>query len=151
MADNIGSKNSGFYKKLRSRMRTWLKSKAGRGHRFAEMLMLAPDLFHLLCRLSCDPEVPPAQKARLLAAIAYFISPVDLIHEALVGPAGYVDDVALAAYVLNGVINRCGHGVVERHWAGDGDVLAVVKRVLELADKALSAGIWNKLKGVVRG
>ena len=58
-------------------------------------------------------------KQKVGAAIAYFISPVDLIPEGLVGPAGYIDDVALAAYVLNSILNSVGPEVLEDHWAGD--------------------------------
>src|SRR5688572_31610392 len=97
-----------FYQALRARITSWLASK-GKGYKHANILLLAPDLFHLLSRLMLDPRIPTAEKAGLGAALAYFISPIDLLPEALLGPAGYVDDVALAAFVLNRLINA-GHG-----------------------------------------
>jgi uncharacterized membrane protein YkvA (DUF1232 family) len=33
--------------------------------------------------------------------IAYIISPLDLLPEGIIGPAGYAEDIALAAYVIN--------------------------------------------------
>ena len=53
----------------------------------------------------------------------------------MLGPVGYVDDVALCAYALHGLINA-GHGEVARElWAGGGDLLEVVRQVLEVADE----------------
>jgi uncharacterized membrane protein YkvA (DUF1232 family) len=43
----------------------------------------------------------------------YFISPVDLVPEALTGPFGYVDNIAVAAYVLNGTINNTDKTIVQ--------------------------------------
>lgn len=134
-----------FYKALRARVAAWLEQH-GRGFRHAQVLLLAPDLFHLMCRLALDKRVPAPQKAKLAAAIAYFVSPIDLVPEALVGPAGYVDDVALAAYVLNGLVNA-GHGqIAEEHWAGEGDVLSAIQQVLAVADELIGAGLWKKIR-----
>lgn len=139
-----------FYQALRARIADWLASK-GKGFKHAQLLLLAPDLFHLLSRLMLDPRIPAAEKAGLGAALAYFLSPIDLLPEAILGPAGYVDDVALAAYVLNRLINA-GHGAVAKElWAGDGDLLASLQRVLEVADQAIGAGAWARLKNSWRG
>jgi uncharacterized membrane protein YkvA (DUF1232 family) len=139
-----------FYRTLRAKVRLWTRTDTGRSSPWAEYLLLAPDLFHLLCRLAVDPEVPRAEKAKLAAAIAYFVSPLDLIPEMFLGPIGYADDVALAAYVLNGIVNQTRPEVVARHWAGDGDVLEVIRRTLAAADRLLGSGLWKRLKSLVR-
>jgi len=69
-----------------------------------------------------DPRIPAVEEAKMGGAIAYFISPIDVVPEGLVGPVGDVDDVALAAYVLNSDFNSVGTEVLQEHWAGDGDV-----------------------------
>lgn len=144
----MSNRNHDFYQDLRRRTKAWLEDQ-GKGYRFADYLLMAPDLFHLLSRLVLDKRVPVGQKARLGAAIAYFIWPVDLLPEAVMGPAGYIDDVALAAYVLNDLINS-GHGDLAReHWAGEEDLLAVVQRTLETVDKAIGSGLWKRLKAIV--
>ncbi|HWO14708.1 MAG TPA: YkvA family protein [Polyangiaceae bacterium] len=138
-----------FYQALRARIASWLESK-GAGFKHAQILLLAPDLFHLLTRLLLDRRIPAAEKATLGAAVAYFLSPVDLLPEALLGPAGYVDDIALAAYALSRLINA-GHGAVAKElWAGDGDLLDVIQRVLEVADEMLGSGLWERLKTYFR-
>jgi uncharacterized membrane protein YkvA (DUF1232 family) len=139
-----------FYQALRARISTWLESK-GKGYKHAQILLLAPDLFHLLARLMFDRRIPAVEKAKLGAALAYFISPVDLIPEALLGPAGYVDDVALAAYALSRLINA-GHGAVAKElWAGDGDLLEAVQQVLEVADEMVGKGLWERIRNSWRG
>lgn len=137
-----------FYQDLRRRIRRWATTREGKSHRWAEVLLTAPDLFHLLCKLTVDPEVPVSEKAKLAAAIAYFISPLDLVPEALVGPGGYVDDVALAAYVLNSIVSKTDPQVLKRHWAGEEDVLVVIQKILKVADKMVGSGLWGKLRKI---
>ena len=140
-----------FYQNLRSRIREWLNTKNGSTSTWAEYLMLAPDLFHLLCKLAADSEVPVKERLKLGGAIAYFVSPFDLVPEALVGVIGFADDIALAAYVLNSLMNSCNPDILKRHWAGDQDVLEVIQKILRLGDRAgrtgvLGKGVWNKIK-----
>ena len=142
------NRNDGFYQKLRKRIHIWLLEK-GKSHKYADYLLLAPDLFHLLSKLVLDPRVRPTEKASLAVAIAYFISPLDLLPEAVLGPVGFLDDVALAAFVLNRII-KSGHGkIAASHWAGTEELLIVTNRVLAMADSALGSGLWNRLKGKV--
>lgn len=145
--DGLTQLQHDFYQSLRQKIRTWL-SKAGKGAKYADILLVAPDVFHLLCRLVADKRIPPIQKAKVAATLAYFVVPIGVVPEALTGPIGYVDDVALAAYVLNGMLNSDQADVVREHWAGDKDVLEVVRGVLEVADSAIGSGLWRRIKGV---
>ncbi len=137
--------NEDFYQKLRKRIKAWAAG-AGRDTRALEYVLLAPDFFHLLCKLLLDPRVPGREKAKVGGAVAYFMSPVDVVPEALFGPAGYIDDVALAAFVLNSVLESAGPEVLREHWAGEGDVLEQIRRVIQVADKLLGSGAWSKIK-----
>jgi uncharacterized membrane protein YkvA (DUF1232 family) len=138
--------NQKFYEKLRNSIKSWVKSKTGKESKWVEYLLVAPDLFHLMCKLIADKNVPIKEKAKLALAIAYFVSPIDLIPEALVGPAGYVDDIALSAFVLNSIINNTSSEIVLKHWAGNNDVLHVIKDILKVADEMVGSGLWRKLK-----
>ena len=140
-------KSEDFYRKFRKNIHEWIKSDNGKVHKFADILMFGPDLFHLLCKLSIDENVPVSHKIKLGAAIAYFISPVDVIPEAIVGPIGYVDDIAVAALVLNNLINDTEPEMVRKHWAGDEDVLKVIQQILDVANNMVGAGLWKVLKG----
>ncbi|MGD8414732.1 MAG: DUF1232 domain-containing protein [Candidatus Latescibacterota bacterium] len=142
----MADKNEDFYRRLRRQIREWLDSDTGKSNQWAEYVLAAPDLFYLLWKLSTDPDVSAQDKLKLGAALAYFISPIDIIPEAIVGPIGYLDDIALAAYVLNGVVNHTDPEVIRRHWAGDGDVLEVIRQILAAADQMLGSGVWKKIK-----
>jgi len=135
-----------FYQSFRKKMQWWEKSEDGKTNKYVEILMFGPDLFHLLCKLSVDNNVTFSDKAKLGAAIAYFISPVDFVPEALMGPIGYVDDIAVAAYVLNNIINNTNPEIVRQHWAGDRDILEVIKKIIATADKMVGAGIVKKIR-----
>ena len=134
-----------FYQQMRDSIRLWLKGK-GVNYQFADYLLAAPDLFHLLCKLAIDKEVPASEKAKLAAAIVYFISPIDLIPEAISGPFGYIDDVAMAAFVLNGIINNTNPEIVKRLWAGDKDILDLIQQILQVADEMIGRGLWVKIQ-----
>lgn len=135
-----------FYQNLRNKMKTWLQSEEGKKTEWADFLMLAPDLFHLLCKLAIDPEVPAAEKAKLAGAIVYFIFPVDLLPEALIGPLGYADDIAVAAWVLNNMLNRLDQEIIIRHWAGEGPILELLQNIIAQADRMIGSGLWAKIK-----
>jgi uncharacterized membrane protein YkvA (DUF1232 family) len=142
------AKHEDFYQTLRGRIASWL-AKHGEGYRHAELLLVAPDLFHLLCRLALDKRVPAAQKAKLAAAIAYFVSPLDVVPELILGPIGFLDDLAVAAYALNSVISAGQGEIAKELWAGDGDVFALIQRIVATADDLLGAGAWKKLRSLL--
>ena len=151
----MDGRNYDFYQELRSRTRKWLSSEDGSTNKWAEYLMFAPDLFHLLCKLAMDSEVPAKERVKLAAAVAYFVSPFDLVPEALVGFIGFADDIALSAYVLNSLVNHCDPEILRRHWAGDEDVLVVIQKILNFGDKLGKAGVlgkaaWKKTRGMFR-
>jgi uncharacterized membrane protein YkvA (DUF1232 family) len=139
-----------FYQSLRKKIKKWLDSKNGKNNKWAEYIIWAPDLFHLLVRLSLDKDVPSAEKTKLAIVIAYFISPIDFLPEAILGPIGYSDDIVLAAYVLNSMINRIDPQIIERHWAGDEEALQVIRRIVEVADQMLGKGLWQKVKRYIQ-
>jgi uncharacterized membrane protein YkvA (DUF1232 family) len=134
-----------FYQQMREGIRDWLKGK-GKGYKYADYLLAAPDLFHLLCRVVIDPDVPAEEKAKLVAAIVYFVSPLDFFPEAFVGHLGYIDDIVVAAVVLNRLVNEINPDIVKRHWAGDEDVLALIGEILKVADQLVGVGLWERIK-----
>ena len=142
--------NPDFYHELRAKVKAWIQTDEGKNYKWAEYLLATPDLFHLLCKLSIDKDVPIKEKAKLAGAIAYFVSPIDLLPEALVGPIGYADDISLAAYVLNQIVNNTDPEIIKRHWAGEGDVLVLIQDILERADKMIGSGLWRKLRDLVK-
>ncbi|GAB4366067.1 MAG: hypothetical protein Kow0042_05730 [Calditrichia bacterium] len=142
----MNQKQQDFYLELRKQIDVWLKKQVGKEHRWSEYILLAPDIFHLLCKLLLDSRVPTGKKVKLGAAVAYFISPLDFLPEALLGPLGYLDDLAIAAYALNDVINEVEPKVVSENWAGDRDILNLIKTILANSDRMLGSGLWRKIR-----
>lgn len=134
-----------FYQQMRESIRAWLKEK-GAGFKFAEYLLAAPDLFHLLCRLTIDKDVPSNEKIKLVGGIVYFVTPFDFIPEGISGPLGYLDDVVVAAVVLNSLLNKVDPEIVKKHWAGNKDVLILIQEILKFANELVGSKLWSRIK-----
>ena len=98
----------------------------------ADAVYLLPNLIKLLGRLVKDPRVPRRSKVVIGAALAYLVSPVDLIPE-FVPVVGFADDILLVSYAVNHLITVAGEDVVLEHWDGPRDMLELVRSVLEVA------------------
>lgn len=131
------------YKQIRARITDYV-SKNGTSP-WAEVLLAGPDLLHLMVALVADSRVPASAKIKLVGAIAYFVSPVDLLPEAILGPIGYLDDIAVAALALNSILESIPNEVVAEHWAGQGQVLNVVRKIIGQASTFLGGKLWAKL------
>jgi uncharacterized membrane protein YkvA (DUF1232 family) len=139
----MNTEQKDFYVRLRTKIRTFLSKKHTQ---FADILLTGPDLFHLLVKLSIDPRIPAASKLKFLAVLTYFVTPLDLLPELLVGAIGYLDDIALSAFVLNLYINDTDSRIVRELWAGNQDILTVLKNILFNADKMIGSGLWRKIR-----
>ncbi|HEX8696190.1 MAG TPA: YkvA family protein [Longimicrobium sp.] len=93
-----------------------------------------PNFVKLLGRLAKDPRVSAADKAIVLAAIAYLFIPADVIPDWI--PAlGEVEDVFLLALALSRLLNNAGIDVLMDHWDGD---VASLETALAALDRASS-------------
>ena len=119
-----------FYDKVREKIARY-------SGRHANIIMLAPDLFMLLCRLLKDSRVPLSLKGMVAAAVAYFISPLDLMPEAILGPLGFLDDIVVTVMVLNKIINEVSEEVVVENWSGELNILATVQNVLSISSNLI--------------
>ena len=140
-----------FYIKLRDKVTAWYEDKTEKKPEYADYILLVPDFFYLLVKLTLDDRVPAIEKAKFAGVIAYVISPIDFVPEAFFGPLGYLDDLVLACYMLNLYINQqeeATQAVVSELWPGDQDVLATIQSVLQQADKWIGSGVLDKLKSV---
>jgi len=140
------SKEEDFYKKIRTEISDWIAANISEKKYLSDFLLLVPDVFYLLMKLSLDKEFPVNKKLKLAALIAYFISPIDLMPELILGPIGFLDDLVASAYVLNEIINDENTQLVKKHWAGDKDILYVIKNIIANADHLVGEKIINKLK-----
>jgi uncharacterized membrane protein YkvA (DUF1232 family) len=85
-----------------------------------------PNLVKLLARLSVDPRVPMRRRALVVAALAYVLSPVDLIPDFVPG-LGRLDDIVLVSVAVDRVLSGADAAVVAEHWDGSEDALDLVR------------------------
>jgi uncharacterized membrane protein YkvA (DUF1232 family) len=109
-----------------------------------EYLLLLPHLATLIWRLTRDSRVPARSKATLLLLGAYVVSPVDLIPDFIPG-LGQLDDVVIAAFALDQILNRIPDHIVREHWDGDADVLELVREILDIATTFMPKWLKSRL------
>jgi uncharacterized membrane protein YkvA (DUF1232 family) len=106
-----------------------------------DLLRALPDLGRLLVRLVRDPTLPRAAKIALGAAIVYLASPIDLIPD-FIPFVGYLDDLLLAALVVDGIVNWVDRALLLKYWPGTPDSLERLARAARL----LAAWVPRRLK-----
>ncbi|MCY3652663.1 MAG: DUF1232 domain-containing protein [Acidimicrobiia bacterium] len=87
-----------------------------------EGITLAPNLARLAYRLAKDPRVPVRAKLFLGAAVAYTLSPIDVVPD-FVPVLGKTDDILVLSLALRYVIEETGMAVVKEHWDGHSQTL----------------------------
>lgn len=138
-----------FYAKLRERVQSFTAAKAPKWARpLLPWVLAVPDFFVLLVRLARDERVPASAKLLAGAAVAYLISPVDLIPDAI-PVIGEIDDVAVAIFALEQIARRVPAEVVQDSWPGDGEVLELVRSGMAVMNKALPAKMLVAIRNLI--
>lgn len=138
-----------FYRQARGKIVAWANG-AGAGKEITNYILLIPDLMALFTRLMADPRISTSLKLEIAAASAYIISPIDLLPEAFLGPAGLIDDAIVAVIALNRVVKvmgQAGEDVLRQYWDGDQDILVVIRDLMNKADQFVTGPVWH---GILR-
>jgi uncharacterized membrane protein YkvA (DUF1232 family) len=98
--------------------------------KFSDLIHQAPALYRLMTRLLDDPALPKGMSPLVIAAMAYFIKPGDIIPEKNLGPVGYVDDIFLCAFVADLVRKLSGDKILIRNWDGKVPVIPLIGMIL---------------------
>jgi uncharacterized membrane protein YkvA (DUF1232 family) len=106
-----------------------------------QLLRALPDLVRLIARLVGDPLLPRAAKIALGAAMVYLASPFDLIPD-FIPFVGYLDDLLLAALLVDGLLNWVDRALVLKYWPGTPDSLERLAR----AARMLAVWVPRRLK-----
>ena len=111
-----------------------------------ELLLALPRLARMLVSLAGDRDMPTAAKLVLAGVAVYLASPIDLIPD-FIPLVGYLDDLLLAAVVVDGVINFVDRPLLLRYWPGSPDSLdrvgAVARRLARWVPTRVKARIFG--------
>lgn len=99
----------------------------GRRGEARALVRFIPDCLVLFRRLLVDDRVPRVRKLALVLMLGYLALPIDLVPD-FIPVAGQLDDAILVALTLRFVLNGSGRALVDEHWPGPPEGLAVVKR-----------------------
>lgn len=99
----------------------------GRRAQAREIAGLVPNLVALFRGLVGDPRVPRTTKGLVWFALAWLVSPIDLVPE-FIPVLGPLDDAIVAALVLRYVLRRTELSVLLDHWRGERSTLDVLVR-----------------------
>jgi uncharacterized membrane protein YkvA (DUF1232 family) len=135
-----------FYDRIRNTIQRYVDRKGALVGKTAGFLLLVPDVFILLWRLTTDSRVNGKDKVLLGSAVAYYVMPFDLIPEALVGPIGYLDDLVFGVYVLNKILGNVDASILREHWSGSDDVLDSIQNVLNAAESLVGPDLVGRIK-----
>jgi uncharacterized membrane protein YkvA (DUF1232 family) len=136
-----------FYDRLRVRMVRYVARRSKRlGPAAVEALLLVPDVFILLVRLALDPQVPGGARALIGGALLYFVSPVDLFPEAILGPVGFLEDLVLAAAVLAQALGGELEPYARRYWSGEQELREVLHDIAHSAGALLGGRVHRRLE-----
>ena len=97
----------------------------GRRTQARELATLIPNLVLLFKGLLQDPRVSRRNKTWLWFAVAWLVSPIDLIPE-FIPFLGPLDDAVVAALVLRHVLRTTDRSVLTVHWRGDATTLDLI-------------------------
>lgn len=139
-----------FYDRLREHIHSFVENKGTLAEKIGDLLLLVPDMFILLWRLASDDRVSGKNKGLLISGVAYFIAPIDILPEAILGPIGYVDDLVLAVFILNKMLMDTDPAILREHWSGHEDVLLSIQKVLSTVDSLVSEKVVDKLRNITK-
>ena len=80
------------------------------------------------------------------AAVAYVLSPIDVMPELIFGPFGLIDDLLVVAAALSRLMDRVHPDLLRHHWPGQGDALEAILRVTSWGNDQLT----TRLPTIVR-
>ena len=140
-----------FYDRLRARVVAYVDRRETRlGAAAADTILLVPDLFMLLARLSLDQEVPASSRSLVAGALMYFVVPFDLLPEAVLGAGGFLDDVVVAVAVLSHALGGQLEPLAARHWSGSQQLRVVLRDLTQASDALLGAGLYSRVRSLLR-
>jgi uncharacterized membrane protein YkvA (DUF1232 family) len=107
----------------------------------SDIILLMPNLFDTLSNLLDDGRVHNEVRKKICQAIAYFITPFDVMPEEVYGIEGYIDQCYVALYVLNDLQSMLPDYILSEAWEGEGMFKEIVSLLPGLEKQMLPENI----------
>ncbi len=107
----------------------------------AEFILLMPQLFDMLSNLLDDGRVSKEARQKICQAMAYFITPFDVLPEEVYGVEGYVDQCYVVLYVLKELQTLLPDFVLKEAWEGEGTFKEIISMLPSLEKEMLMENI----------
>jgi uncharacterized membrane protein YkvA (DUF1232 family) len=110
------------------------------GH-MSEFILLMPELFDTFANLLDDGRVSKEARQKVCQAMAYFITPFDVLPEEVYGVEGYIDQCYVSLYVLKDLGNLLSDHILEEAWQGEGTFTEIILLLPEVKKHLTSENI----------
>lgn len=110
---------------IESAFRTGPGTRARERRTSVELIRFLADVGRLLWRLQRDPRVPWSAKVVAGGALAYVVSPVNVIPNHIPG-IGRMDDLFVVARAMRFLLSSAGYDVIHELWPGSEDGFALL-------------------------
>lgn len=118
----------GFYETLVEQIKEYKGKKE-------EIIELTPELFKLMTNLLEDHRIPKKAKPLINAAIAYFVTPYDVVPEEVYGPIAFMDDIFICLYVIKKLKDIIDEQLLEDNWDGVEQIMDIVDDIYLSVEK----------------
>ena len=97
---------------------------------YSDYLFIVPDMAALLYRLLKDNRVSLKTKLIISGSIAYIAFPTDIIPDNIPF-IGKVDEIAVAFFALERIIDDVPINIILENWEGKNDIVFVIRNIIE--------------------
>jgi uncharacterized membrane protein YkvA (DUF1232 family) len=109
-----------------------------------EYALMVPDIISLMYRLFKDKRVKLDVKIKVAGILAYLASPIDIMPD-FIPMVGKVDDVAIAFFGLNSIINEIPEEIILQNWQGKENIIVTVREAVNYISVAVGSENVSKL------
>lgn len=118
--------------------------------KLAEYALIIPDIVVLFYRLFRDKRIGIKNKLLIGGITAYLASPLDIVPD-FIPFIGKVDDIAIAFFGLNTIINEVPENIILENWQGEADIIQMVKEGVKYISQVVGAKNVDKLINLIKG
>jgi uncharacterized membrane protein YkvA (DUF1232 family) len=118
--------------------------------KLAEYALIIPDIVVLFYRLFRDKRIGIKNKLLIGGITAYLASPIDILPD-FIPFIGKIDDIAIAFFGLNTIINEVPENIILENWQGEENIIFMVKEAVRYISQAVGAKNVDKLINFIKG